>query len=63
MCGYSNYRTSGGCGSGGCGCNYTKYRQYNSCGGYTKEVIVCGGSVEYRPVSSGCGSGGCGGGC
>ena len=31
--------------------------------GYTKEVIVCGGSVEYRPISSGCGSGGCGGGC
>lgn len=52
MCGYSNYRTSGGCGSGGCGSNYTKYRQYNNCGGYT----------EYRHTYSGCGSGGCGGG-
>ena len=45
MCGYSNYRTSSGCGSGGCGGNYNEFRTSNSCGGYI------------RPVTSGCGGG------
>lgn len=43
MCGYSNYRTSSGC---GCGGNYNKFRFSSSCGG------GCGG-----PVTSGCGGG------
>lgn len=62
MCGYSDFRTSCGCGSSGCGNNYDKYRSYNSCGGCVKPTTVCGGYTEYRPVSSGCGSspsGGC----
>lgn len=43
MCGYSNYRTSSGCGSGG---NYNVFRTSSSCGG------GCGGSV-----TPGCGGG------
>ena len=41
MCGYSNYRTSSGCG-GGCSGNYNEFRSSSSCGG---------------PVPSGCGGG------
>lgn len=43
MCGYSNYRTSSGCGFGG---NYNEFRFSSSCGG------GCGGFV-----TSGCGGG------
>lgn len=43
MCGYSNYRTSSGCESGG---NYNTFRTSSSCGG------GCGG-----PFTSGCGGG------
>ena len=43
MCGYSNYRTSSGCGFG---VNYNEFRSSSSCGG------GCGG-----PVPSGCGGG------
>ena len=43
MCGYSNYRTSSGCGFGE---NYNEFRTSSSCGG------GCGGHVP-----SGCGGG------
>ena len=58
MCGYSNYRTSSGCESGG---NYNAFRILSSCGGgcggpFTSE---CGGPT----CGGGCFTSGCGGGC
>ena len=57
MCGYSNYRTSSGCSTSGCGGKYNEFRSSSSCGGYIRPVTSgCGGGY-IRPVTSGCGGG------